>query len=160
MAATQPLSDKERFRIFYEECNYWILKFGLKEWLINYEFNDDYTEDWEDGNLAMLCWNPEGGRATIWLNLNWPDHEKYEMQVRRSAFHEIFELFISAMKNYIYKRHFTDSEVDREIHRIVRTMENTWFKEDYEQRGLPQRIQAEHDLEEANPPEGEERRDV
>ena len=130
----EPISDKERFRIFKEECEYWLDLLSLRNWIVAYEFSDDYSEDWESDSLAMLRWNEQARRATIWLNENWPEDEISHFQICRSAFHEVFELFLSDLRSLAMNRYIAKGSVELETHRIVRTLENVFFPKDYARR--------------------------
>ena len=137
---TEKISDKDRFRIFVDECEYWLEKFNLKSWTMAYEFSDDYSEDWENDSLAMLRWNTGARRATIWLNENWPEDEISCFQIRRSAFHEVFELLLADLVSIARDRFVFEKAIESEIHRIVRTLENVVFPDNYARRKVSKKL--------------------
>lgn len=134
------INKKGRFKIFVEECKYWIGRLGLHNWKIFYEHNDNYSEDWEDGNLAMIRWNAQGRAATIWLNENWEEDHSTDFNIRQAAFHEIFELILTDFKRFSQASYRVDGSLERAVHDVIRTMENTMFKEDYERRKLSKKL--------------------
>lgn len=151
----EEIEDKTRFKIFLDECNYWLDYFGLKRWVMTFETSDDYSGDWDTDSLAMLKWNLEAHRATVWLNSDLPEVEISDFQIRRAAFHEIAELLLAPLATLAERRFVSAGQLEQETHGIVRTLENTIFPRNYANR-VSKDIQSEYALEEKDTPKSEE----
>lgn len=119
---------KEHFKIFKEECERWIDILGLKCWNVYYEHEESSSDCYAD-----ISYNIVGRVATIGLNKNWPDDTfdiDTETQLIRSAKHECFELLLGKLATMAAgKIYSSEDTINEEIHVIIRTLENTLFKE-------------------------------
>lgn len=123
---------KQHFELFKQECEYWIDKLGIECWKILFEHSDDVGED----ALANVTYRTNGRIAIIALNKHWRYYETIDDQtLQQTAFHEITELLL-ANSATMMKSQFGCSEeaIDMEQHIIIRTLENTLFKDDFERR--------------------------
>ena len=127
------LTTRSDFDIFKKECRLWVARLGLKGWRIGFEHSDDY-EEWSNGSMAMVSWNVTSKSAIIWLNKNWGEIPFDEKDVRRAAFHEVLELLFSEMTFIAGDRYATDGQFINEKHSVIRTFENTYFRDDYDRR--------------------------
>ena len=112
------------FKLFKQECQKWIDYLGLKDWYIVYE---QAGEDIEA--KADITYNTTDGVARIRLAKEWDDTDHNDQSIRRTAFHEICELLISKMYTYGKDRFCSDLELKTASHEIIRTLENTLFKD-------------------------------
>ena len=111
------------FTIFQEEALYWQSYFGLSEWKIYFIYKnlkDRYAD-------ILMRW--ESMSVSIRLNKAWTGKE--EIEVRRCAFHEISHLLVVELQSYSYHR-----DVEEQVHKIIRILENSIFKEHLVMRGL------------------------
>jgi len=118
---------KAHFEVFKTECERWLVFFGIKGWLVEYDHIDDCE------NRAQIGWRSSGRIACIQLSKKWENDRTTPVtveDVKRSAFHEVCELLlsrISMMANGIMSNH--KFAVEEETHNIIRTLENTVFNE-------------------------------
>jgi hypothetical protein len=116
----------DHFEIFKDECCRWIHYFGLKQTIVRFE-QKDLSRD-GDGDKASCCFDIEAMSATITLSINWDNEVINEKEIRRVAFHEVFEgLILGPLLVCAESRFVTPSEIRSNSHRIVRLMENTIF---------------------------------
>lgn len=113
------------FDIFVQECKYWIDFFGIKDWSINYKFKELHENfraecrvNWS-GRVCSLC------LSTVWKG------EVTDLDIRRSAFHEVMELLLTDFDHTVLddkipleERKYL-AEVQR--HSLIRRFENTIF---------------------------------
>jgi hypothetical protein len=119
---------EEHFKLFQEEVMFWLDYYGLKDWYVstNWEFIDN-------GNLtrASIVWNVSNRFAAISLNTEWNDTydlNSAEFMIRVSAFHEVTELLLAPLTCLVNEIHPED-RVQESLHYIVRTLENTIFRQ-------------------------------
>lgn len=119
------LTDKD-FQCFKDECQYWINRFGLLDWRVDYTF-----ELLKDDCYARYAGNWEGKTATLTLN-KLAFQEVSTDQIRKSAFHEVCELLLLELRNIAL-----DEEIPFEerkwlttcaAHGVIRRLENSVFK--------------------------------
>ena len=114
---------KEDFEVFKKECDKWISFFGLCGWRIFYEFIDAGEDCY-----AQIRYNLLDRVATITLNLFiYDETERTEVDVKRSAFHEVCELLLARISLFGKERFVNENEIDEEIHNLIRIFENTIF---------------------------------
>lgn len=118
---------KDQFELFKKECEFWIDYFGLKGWRVEYSHKKTVDEA-----RADIIWNCAGRIATITLNTIWVDEDRCVItndNVRRSAFHEVCELFLARLNMMANgKIDNQPHDVNEETHNLIRTLENTIFK--------------------------------
>lgn len=122
--AEQNVTTEEHFRIFQEESLRWIEFFGLKGWQVEFRH-----ENVEGKNYRAACSASLYARTSaLTLTVDWKHDPVTELKVRRSAFHEVCELFFSRIEILANDRTTNEDMVREEIHHIIRTMENTVFQ--------------------------------
>lgn len=112
---------KAHFELFKKECWKWIEKFGLYDW--QYYF---FHEDWEDGNRATIKYNVKSRAASINLSPIW-NTPITNLEVRRSAFHEVMEAMLGDLYLMGESREFDEALFVGESHKIIRRLENVVF---------------------------------
>ena len=115
---------QKHFEIFKKECLKWIDFFGLVQWQIHFTFKS--LE-----NRAQIAFNCVSGCATIILSSKWEENSKdfiNDYNIRKAAFHEVCELLLGRLNDMVSQRYgLNEGDVDEEIHRIIRTLENKVF---------------------------------
>ena len=130
---------KGKFKTFCKEVKYWANKLGLKSWEIiiycEYEADADCLEGARGGvviqNIELI--------AQIFLNKEWSESpDDYEL--RRTAFHEVWHIPLSDVSHPFYSAMspIDIQTVEKGEHSVIRILENTMFKDDYNRR-FPQR---------------------
>lgn len=115
------------FALFKEECGRWIEYFGLKQWSVSFEHMR------KDSVLAQVSYNFESKGCLLRLSLEWPG-ENFKLgieseHIKRAAFHEVVHILIAGLVNCAESRYTTQTEIDESEHVIIRTLENTLFKQ-------------------------------
>ena len=110
------------FKLFKEECQKWIDFFGLKGWEVYFEHNKD-----EDIYIARLRPDVENKTCTIVLAVDWGNSPLDKRELKKTAFHEVVELFLSRFRYLALRRDIRETEIIEENHHIVRTLENIIF---------------------------------
>lgn len=123
------LSQKD-FDAFQSEAKKWIKLFGLVDWEIQFDFNDEFPD-----NRATCCYSDPGTRsAALVLTRSW-DCKPDRAEIRMCAFHEVVELLFAQMRAAVSVRGVDPNLVDQEVHRIIRILENTvWRPQDTRKR--------------------------
>lgn len=118
----------EHFRIFVEECEYWIRYFGLIEYRVDFYHNDI------DGiGETRVNQNRTDMVATILLGTNWENTAISDYLVRQTGFYEVVELLTWEYGDIVWNK--TGKEYERAAaHRLIRRLENSVFKESYNRR--------------------------
>jgi hypothetical protein len=112
---------KRHFEEFQREAVKWAEAFGLHRVEL-YVFHEN-----DGDNLAWANFNANGQSATIGLGKVWNDYRPTIDRVRRSAFHEVMEIFLFQARRIAQHRYVTSDEIDEEWHRIIRTLETVVF---------------------------------
>ncbi len=121
---------KKHFELFIKECKYWINKFGLRGWCIDYT-----NERLVDGNKADVSWKMISRVARINLEPIWGDKDEIykvitDKMIRQTAFHEVCELLLGRLGMMADgKIANTKDATEEETHNIIRTLENTMFED-------------------------------
>lgn len=109
---------KAEFRLFKQECRFWIRRLGLKDWRVTI-FRVPLL-----GNTVGECRYDMGNRlATIVVsNRRWTKNH-FRREIRRTAKHEVIELLLCRLDGLARRRDVTFSELEEARHQIVRTLE-------------------------------------
>jgi hypothetical protein len=115
------------FNVFRDEFTKWVHYYGIKGW----EFHFIHA-DVEDAR-ASVSTDQESRLALVTLSTKWSGMEPNDFEIRKCAFHEATELFLAKINFIARSRYTTDSEIEEEIHNIIRILENVWWIIDYEE---------------------------
>jgi hypothetical protein len=127
---------KTKIKFFKEEVNYWIDYFGFYDWEL------DFEEETDENNRASLATGSNNKEfdsdriATIFYEKGWLKEENNKKQIAKISFHEVIELMLSKLRDFSINRstYISEREVDDEIHRIVKIMENKVFDKLYKEK--------------------------
>ena len=119
--------NKKHFETFKKETLYWVEKLSMR----NYEWNFCFEE--LEYARACVCIDVEGRLATMTLSKTW-DVEPKSKILRRSAFHEVFEVLLGSLQVTALTSIGRDDLYNAELHNVIRRMENTQFVDDYNRR--------------------------
>ena len=113
---------KKDFELFKKECQKWIDYFGLKDWRVVYKHGTPISDDANASFESCI----EDGIIMITLNTDIDNKN----QLKLSAFHEVVEgMLLIRLMHFIDKRYVDENMLEAEIHSIVRTLENTVFRD-------------------------------
>lgn len=114
------------FEIFKDEAQYWIDKFGLLDWRIDFDF-----AKLDDDRSAQLDYMWKGKCCCICLN-KWPLKRYSEEEIKQSAFHEVCELLLVELRRTALDEEIPYEEraglTDAAAHGVIRRLENSVFK--------------------------------
>ena len=148
------------FEIFEKECRWWIARLGLKGYAFHFEHSDNYSGVWKETSLASVYIQRNSRIVQFWLNKNWVEDLVTDWSVRSTAFHEVMEVFLDGLDYLISNRFILEGMQTEEIHKVIRTLENTFFKDDYDKRftnGVSKRVPSKHGVaKKVAAPSGEE----
>ena len=110
----------KQFELFKEECRKWIKFFGLIEYRIEFFHGGirqarAQTEDYDHMMACDITFAKELDDTT--------DNEKIKM----AAFHEVCEIMLMRLRS-LADEYYSFGIVNREVHSIVRRLENCIFK--------------------------------
>ena len=112
----------EQFKIFKDEAEFWKHYLGLLDWEIYYEHS------FIGEGRAKCLGDPQARIVTIVLTTEWHCSHILEQEIRKSAFHEICEVLLYPLRQMIESNQYiADSDIDSQIHQIIRRLENTLF---------------------------------
>ena len=128
----QPIEDgAERFRIYCEELAYWVPRLGLVGWSVQPLHEQPVGKP---NSVAQVHYNLVSRIATTRLN---PDIvapcDRTETALRRDAFHEACHLLLAKLDS-MASEYCAEYLVNRELHTVIATLENTLFSQDWEAR--------------------------
>lgn len=112
---------KKHFKFFKKRCRHWLEHFGLNRYEV-------YFEHKKCNNVAEIYYNIAGGIATIRLNTNPVGISPSRGELDKTAFHEVLELLLARLNVLAKCRYVCESEIDTEIHTIIRTFESAYSK--------------------------------
>lgn len=112
------LTTKGAFELFKKCVMYWIKHFGLYGWDIRLLHQED------EDSLAYTKFNVLNRSASIVLSKNWGDRIVTDIEIDKSAFHEVCELLMMRVRFAEEARFVSTEKMGEEIHTIIRTMEH------------------------------------
>jgi hypothetical protein len=118
----------EDFQLFVDETRYWVDRFQLADMEITME-NTELDEDVRAAcSVDMDSCNVINRLQSVWPEPPLPG------EIERAAFHEVMEAFLCGIWGLATQRYITEREIVREKHKIIKTLENIIWKEDYTNR--------------------------
>jgi len=121
---------KKDFDLFTDEGSYWIGRLNLNDWDICFIY--DINEN-EEGLRAWARPDLISKTATIALTEDWMWLTPNKYDVCKSAFHECCEVMMHKLYHDL-RRTFSENYVASMIHKVIRTLENTLFVDDWNRR--------------------------
>lgn len=115
------------FEIFKKEAMYWVKKLGLNRF--EWHFNHKDIEE-----RADVLFNMAGSIASVCLAKTWINVKPTRKALSKSAYHEVFEVLLSTLSIMASSRNYSEILYEAETHKVIRTMENTQFDDDYNKR--------------------------
>lgn len=110
------------YQKFVRYCRKWIAKLGALDWQWYFEFEREKKD-----SLASFSVYEDGKAATITLSGQWEGVRPSERELEISAFHEIYEVTLHRLREMSEGGPSLEKDVEREIHAVVRRMENVLF---------------------------------
>lgn len=88
---------KKHFKLFKKECRYWLDKFDLGSWGIDYSQTNSPEFPEVRGYITVL-WKDRV--ATISLAIDWGEDKPTQKKVAETSFHEACELLLWMVRVY------------------------------------------------------------
>jgi len=113
-----------QFEIFKKEVAKWINVFGIKGWLVEFQWVDS------GDTRAGVSWKMTGRICCVRLSRKWEERGApiSNDEIKRSAFHECCELFLSRLVMMAEGKICNNSDcVTEETHNVIRVLENVLF---------------------------------
>ena len=112
---------KTHFEVFKKECLKWRDILGLKMWEIHFFHKES------DGRADFLI-DYDGMMVSITLAEEWDDTELSVAKIKKTAFHEMFEIAIDGLVRLLCRSgEYSNCVIVEETHKIVRLGENVLF---------------------------------
>jgi hypothetical protein len=108
---------KREFETFKAECRKWVKRFGLTDWKLAFHFEK------VDRGLAGINHDYEGKIARVSLNPFQENCKRRDVDVRRSARHEILHLLLGELHYLNGKRIVSDNMWEAAEHGVIRRLE-------------------------------------
>ncbi len=116
---------KAQFKLFKEESRRWIERFQLGDWEVYFEHKDS------DDYIASCSFDTESCVATIRLSQDWGSNPLDLYEIKKSAFHEVMELFLANYYTIATSRQYSLYHHNKTAHQLIRTLENAIFDREY-----------------------------
>ena len=115
------ITTPKHLKYFVERCKYWQDLFSLKRYTINFLHADiDYSfASFKVSRAAMYC--------VVTLCKTWDGRVPTELELDRTAFHEISELMLVPLRHKAFLS-CNEADVEKDTHEVIRTLENTVFE--------------------------------
>jgi hypothetical protein len=108
----------KHFELFKAECEKNLKRLGLNSWKVYYQQKN------LDNSFGRADWSYEGRVATITLATEFPrPYKNLKQQIKETALHECLEILLSPISDLAGNRSFVQSNIDKEIHCVIRTLE-------------------------------------
>jgi len=116
-----------KVKLFKDSITKYIDFFSLHEWEIYFE------EDDEKGTIASTRWHEMNGAQNVIFSWgkDWiEDKTTTKEEIYKASFHEVLELLLAKLRDFSSNttKKISKREVDTEVHRVIRIMENKVFK--------------------------------
>jgi hypothetical protein len=124
------ITTEQDYLTYKSETEKWVKFFGLTdfEWIVERKQTDEETR--------AQCWIHFDGRvANTVLQEKWDD-VPYPGEIERVAFHEVMEAMLSDLWMLTTRRYLSEDEVEVARHRLIRILENSVWKQDWEGRDV------------------------
>jgi hypothetical protein len=120
---TNSETTKEEFELFKSECQKWLKYFGLMDWKVDFSH-----EPLKDDEFAVVKSNGlEDKYAIIALNTKCDETDRKYLNIEKTAFHEVMELFLYPLYYIGTCRYAQPEEFTAANHAIIRTLENVVY---------------------------------
>lgn len=112
----------EHFESYKKYVRKYLKKLGLLGWDYSFRFEPS------DVSLASIEYYTDGRVCYFYLSSNW-NIPPCDSMIERVAFHECLELLMQEVKRFCFSRNFNETDLEKEVHSIIRALENLFFGE-------------------------------
>ena len=123
------MTTEQKIKFFKTECQRFIDFFGLYEWQVFFKAHDlnEYARAMCSASGYIDNHQGDGQQSTISYDEEWiSDKQTEPMEISMCAFHEVLELMLMKLRYFAANNELIiqEREVDEEIHRVIRRLEN------------------------------------
>lgn len=112
---------RQHFKIFKKECQVWINRYGLKDWVFQFCHQDTINQP---GCCGHSYWNRSARACNITLQkTTWLIPPTAE-QIKKTAREEVRHILLGRLELLAKSRFIAEDEIDEEIHAIIQRLEN------------------------------------
>ena len=131
MSELKRLTEKQ-FLTFKKECEYWIDYLGLKSCSIEICKSEDKKDECRAYTTRT---RPTSNRIYAIFLTMWQDKINYptDYRLRETAYHEVLEVMMYDISDLIGNAE-GNFNASNNVHEVIRTLENTMFKDSYNKR--------------------------
>jgi hypothetical protein len=115
----------KEFELFKSECLKWIDYFGLKDWKIDFLHEELKSESYAECRVEGIS----SRNVVLCFNTKCSEYDRKCLNIRKTAFHEVWELILWPLQYIGTCRYVQPEEFTTAVHSVIRTMENTIYKE-------------------------------
>lgn len=113
---------KEDFENFKGFVVQWMNFFGLHNWEVGFSFKEDPE------TFAYIEYNILDRTIMVCLSSDWGSVSVTDVKLDKTAFHEVCEILFVELRHLAGERFISPDEITKEIHSVIRTLENTIWK--------------------------------
>jgi hypothetical protein len=113
---------KVHYETYKKYVKHYLTVMGLVGWDYSFVFEESKI------SLASVAYGCEGRIARFYLSNVWST-PPCDSMLERVAFHEVHELLLAELVRAATRRTFNEDDFEKEIHSVIRTMENLIFGE-------------------------------
>jgi hypothetical protein len=92
------------------------------------EWRVEFLHEKLDGLFASITWDLNGKCATFVFNLELDKKDHEQLNIEKTAFHEVVHLLIGPLYTLARRRFVEEDRIEEISEDIVRTLENTIFQ--------------------------------
>ena len=130
-----PKTTEEHFKIFKEECEYWLERYQFGDFDIAFLHAN---REKKNSGLAWQVADHEDKWTLLGLFQNWSGEEPCnEYKIRQLAFHEVNELMVDELNDLAIERYnITKERINGARHSVINRIDKAFFRQSLKDRGL------------------------
>ena len=112
----------KHFEAYKKYVRKYIMELGLVGWEYGFKF------EYSDCSLGSIEYYSDGRCCHFCMSTTW-NIPPIDSMIERVAFHECLELLLQELKRFCFSRNFTDTDLEKEVHTVIRSLEHLFFGE-------------------------------
>lgn len=120
---------EEHFELFIDTCQFWIDYFGITDWNVDYQFGGEVEELEGSNPVSFISTSYEDRYAIIWFTSEAPDRLLTDLEIQKSAFHEVCELLLADFFLLAQSRWVSYDQLVSSSHAVIHRLQNSVFSE-------------------------------
>ena len=111
-------TNSKHFRLYRETARKWISVFGLTDWDVDFYHIED------EDCMSSCLGNSQAGSASLRFSKEWGEVPITDVEIRRTALHEVLELLLLKYRTEAMNRYSTEERIDTESHAVIQRLIN------------------------------------